>query len=217
MDLPYLEVKDLDEAALYYKYQSEVCKLRAQKRGLVSGNKIPKTSEVKRPAAKDSSPEKWLKLGSQAPESNDPICVQRPAAKDSSVVKRPAAPGKCHSSTLCVQNSCLQLADIDQWPSRIRVGPLKHHYEYEYVGGGTYKCTRGSDFKGLNEVLWLMKKEDNMWYAFDAPKEDVPLRVPDDKVIFISRDADAHKPGWHTWTMLKTRNHDQGAFQTTLL
>ena len=102
----------------------------------------------------------------------------------------------------------------------IRVGKPKYHYVYTYMGNGTYKCERGSDYCDINEVLWMRKEHDDLWYAFDAPDYSPfspPTFVEHDKVIFKSADADVHIPGWHTWTLMKTSNHDQGSFQTTLI
>ena len=120
------------------------------------------------------------------------------------------------SSELCVQNSCVQPAAMSGTPSVIRSGPQRHGYVYTYVGDGTYKCERGSDWKDNNEVLWLMKEHD-AWYAFDAPENAIPTSVPTNKVIFISTGADAHIAGWHTWIMKKSNNDAQGRFQTTLI
>ena len=109
-------------------------------------------------------------------------------------------------------------------PRIIRIGPEKHGYVYTYVGNGTYKCRRGSDWKGINEVLWLMKEHDvnppfdhdDVWYAFDAPQDAIPTSVPHNKVIFMSTGADANLPGSHTWILIKSKN-SQGWFTTTVI
>ena len=118
-------------------------------------------------------------------------------------------------SLLGVQNSCVGPAAMSHLPEMIRIGQPKYNYMYTYVGNMTYKCRRGSDWCDIGEVLWLMK-ENNCWYAFDAPPDPVPTAVQHDTVIFETADADAHQPGWHTWTMTKS-NHDEGRFQTFLI
>ena len=105
---------------------------------------------------------------------------------------------------------------MSRWLSVIRIGPKKHDYVYEYMGNGTYKCGRGSDWKITGEVLWMMKALDDLWYAFDAPTNAIPTSVNHDKVRFVSTGADAHIPGWHTWTMTMS-NNAQEEFQTTLI
>ena len=81
-------------------------------------------------------------------------------------------------SELCVQNSCVQPAAMADPPSMIR-----------------YKCGRGSDWAGWGEVLWLMKEENNNWYAFDAAEPPVPTEVNPYKVNFETDDADGHIVG----------------------
>ena len=115
-------------------------------------------------------------------------------------------------SEFCVQNSCVQPAATPA--SVLRIGKVKFGYVYTYVGDGTYKCERGSDWRGTNEVLWLRKDEhDGLWYALDAPHW---IDTPHDKVIFISTGRDALTPGWHTWTMTKG-GYGEGSFKTTLI
>ena len=97
----------------------------------------------------------------------------------------------------------------------IRVGKPKYGYVYTYMGNGTYKCERGSDWKVGNEVLWLIK-EDGLWYAFDAPKDPIPTSVNHDKVRFVSTGAEAHKPGKHR-TMMMSHALQQGDFWTTIM
>ena len=104
--------------------------------------------------------------------------------------------------------------------SVLRIGKESYGYVYTYHGGGVYKCERCSDWGDKDtEVLWLMKSND-VWHAFDGPKDTVPTSVPTDgKVAFISvRDdpnGDALNHGNHTWTMVKARGGPQdGTFQT---
>ena len=120
-------------------------------------------------------------------------------------------------SELCVQNSCVQPAAMSDPPMRIRIGKQKFHYNYTYVGNMTYKCGRGSDWAGWGEVLWLMKEENNNWYAFDAPETPVPTDVNHDKVIFETADANAHIAGEHTWIMKKSKGEQPGKFETFLI
>ena len=127
-------------------------------------------------------------------------------------------------SELCVQNSCVQPAAMSLTPSTIRIGPNKHGYEYTYVGNGIYKCRRGSEWCGINEVLWLMKEHDvnppfdhdDVWYAFDAPQDAIPTSVPHNKVIFMSTGPDANLKGSHTWILTKS-NDSKGQFKTTVI
>ena len=101
-------------------------------------------------------------------------------------------------SELCVQNSCVQPAAMADPPSMIRIGKEKYM---------TYKCGRGSDWAGWGEVLWLMKEENNNWYAFDAPETPVPTEVNHDKVNFETDDADAHVAGGYIkWTAFVLRS-----------
>ena len=121
--------------------------------------------------------------------------------------------------TLCSELLYVQPAAMSNaWkPSVIRIGPAKNGYEYTYVGRGTYKCRCPSDWGDKHtEVLWLMKK-DGVWHAFDAPKCNIPTSVADDNVIFMSAGGDAHMPGEHTWTMMKTRKKARLSFVTTLI
>ena len=121
-------------------------------------------------------------------------------------------------SEICVQYSCVKPAAMSNFPSFIRIGKFKYGYVYTYVGDGTYKCERGSDWCGTNEVLWLRKEHDGLWYAFDAPDYlSTPTFVEHDKVIFKSAGTDVHIPGWHPWTLLNKSNHDQAWFETTLI
>ena len=118
-------------------------------------------------------------------------------------------------SELCVQNSCVQPAAMPA--SVIRIGKVKFGYVYTYVGDGTYKCERGSDWCLLHEVLWLRKETDGLWYAFDGPKHGaIPTFVPHDKVRFKSADTNANIPGWHTWAMTMS-DDEEGSFETTKL
>ena len=103
---------------------------------------------------------------------------------------------------------------------KLRIGKKHFDYVYTYAGGGVYKCRRPSDWGDKDtEVLWLMKSND-VWHAFDGPKDTVPTSVPTDgKVAFISvRDdpnGDALNHGNHTWTMVKARGGPQdGTFET---
>ena len=122
---------------------------------------------------------------------------------------------KCQlSSELSVQNSGVQPAAMSAMLSVIRIGHPKYRYVYTYMGNVTYKCARGSDWAVGNEVLWMIKAQDDLWYAFDAPNDAIPTSVNHDKVRFVSTDADAHIPGWHKWTMTMS-NNDQGQFVTT--
>ena len=114
-------------------------------------------------------------------------------------------------SELCVQYSCVQRAAMSGAGCLgvIRIGPPKLGYVYTYMGSNTYKCGRGSDWKLTGEVLWMMKATDGMWYAFDAPKDGaIPTSVNQAKVRFVSTGADAHIPGWHTWTMTMSNNSE---------
>ena len=111
-------------------------------------------------------------------------------------------------SELCVQNSCVQPAAMADPPSMIRIGKEKYM---------TYKCGRGSDWAGWGEVLWLMKGENNNWYAFDAPETPVPTDVNHDKVIFETADANAHIAGQHTWIMKKSQGERPGMIETFLI
>ena len=119
-------------------------------------------------------------------------------------------------SELCVQNSCVQPAAMSLTPSTIRIGPNKHGYVYIYVGNGIYKCRRGSDWCGTNEVLWLIK-EDGHWFAFDAPNDHNPTSVDHEKVRFVSTGAEAHKAGRHYWTMMMSHTLQVGDFWTTIM
>ena len=75
-------------------------------------------------------------------------------------------------SKLCVQNSCVQPAAM---VNKLRIGKKHFDYVYTYAGGGVYKCRRPSDWGDKdNEVLWLMKGGNDVWYAFDAPQVPVP-------------------------------------------
>ena len=122
-------------------------------------------------------------------------------------------------SEICVQYSCVKPAAMSDFPNAIRIWKGIFGYVYTYVGDGTYKCERGSDWCGTNEVRWLRKDErDGLWYAFDAPDcINTPTFVEHEKAIFKSADADVLIPGWHTWTLVKTPNHAEGEFQTTLI
>ena len=119
-------------------------------------------------------------------------------------------------SELCVQNSCVQPAAMPEPASVSRIGPKKHKYFYTYVDTLTYKCERGSDWKGIDEVLWMMKAPDGLWYAFDAQQDTVPTSIDHAKVRFVSTGADAHIPGWHPWTMTMSNDAEMG-FKTTLI
>ena len=79
--------------------------------------------------------------------------------------------------------------------SKIRIGKEHFNYVHTYQGNGIYKCVRGSDWCGIGEVLWLMKEENNNWYAFDAPETPVPTEVNPYKVNFETDDADGHIVG----------------------
>ena len=120
---------------------------------------------------------------------------------------------KTLKSELCVQNSCVQPAAM----SSIRIGKAEYGYVYTYVGGGVYKCQRCSDWGDKDsEVLWLMKGGNDVWYAFDGPKNVVPNSPAYNKAVFISAAPDALMPGNHQWTMVKWDNR-KGYFETTQL
>ena len=106
--------------------------------------------------------------------------------------------------------------------NKLRIGKENYGYVYTYHGGGVYKCARCSDWGDKDtEVLWLMKSND-VWHAFDGPKDTVPTSVPTDgnKVAFISVRDDPNGdaltiPGDHIWTMVKgRRGPENGTFQT---
>ena len=98
----------------------------------------------------------------------------------------------------------------------IRVGKRKFHYVYNHIGNGTYKCVRGSDWKNGDEKLWLIEK-DGHWYAFDGPNNHTPTSVDHEKVRFVSTDAEAHKDGRHSWTMMMSKTQEVGYFDTTII
>ena len=108
---------------------------------------------------------------------------------------------------------------MSDFPNAIRIGKKKFGYVYTYVGDGTYKCERGSDYCDTDEVLWLRSHND-FWYAFVAPDYypfSPPTFVEYDKVIFKSDYADVLIPGWHTWNLMQTPNYDKAWLETTLM
>ena len=88
----------------------------------------------------------------------------------------------------------------------ISINKAEYGFVYTYMGSGIYKCRRCSEWGDKDsEVLWLMKGGNNVWYAFDAPKDPLPTSVPtDDKVILKSYpEFDALLPGIHKWTAMR--------------
>ena len=99
----------------------------------------------------------------------------------------------------------------------VRIGEEHYGYVYTYEGSGVYKCRRCSDWGDKDsEVLWLMKGGNDVWYAFDGPKDPVPNSPAYNKAIFTSNEPDILNPGRHQWTMVKWDNK-KGYFETTRL
>ena len=90
--------------------------------------------------------------------------------------------------TLCSELLYVQPAAMSVPLQVISINKAEYGFVYTYMGSGIYKCRRCSEFGDKDsEVLWLMKGGDNVWYAFDAPKDPLPTSVPtDDKVILKS-------------------------------
>ena len=65
-----------------------------------------------------------------------------------------------------------------------------------------------------NEVLWIVK-DGNEYIAFDAPKDCVPKKPEETKIMFTST-SDIVKAGSHPWKLVK-KNNEQGWFDTTYL
>ena len=82
----------------------------------------------------------------------------------------------------------------------VRIGPERHAYVYAQESAEFLRCSRGSGSAAGNEVLFMYKETDGVWYAVDAPRNSRSLAdVKMDAVpVFRTREA-ALEEGWHTW------------------
>ena len=83
------------------------------------------------------------------------------------------------------------------FPGRLRIGLSHHSYVYTHVGGGVYKCSRGSDYARPGQKLWLMRDAHGLWVAFDGPDNGAaPTRT--NQICFTSTE-NILAAGWHSW------------------
>ena len=122
--------------------------------------------------------------------------------------------------TLCSELLYVQPAAMSVPHQAISINKTEYGFVYTYMGSGIYKCRRCSEWGDKDsEVLWLMKGGNNVWYAFDAPKDPLPTSVPtDDKVILKSYpEFDALLPGIHKWTAMRAEGGPRLAIYETFL
>ncbi len=104
------------------------------------------------------------------------------------------------------------MASGGEEPQHVRIGKLKFKYNYHNVGPGLYKCERGSDNAPDGYVLWMEKKADGTWVAYDAP---VAGSVGDRSLTRFQSSENVLTAGWHKWQFSEWPGQS-GNFETTV-
>ena len=92
----------------------------------------------------------------------------------------------------------MNFAAAAEYPAFLRIGSDEHQYNYEHIGSGVYRCSRGSAW--ASDLRLFLVQHDGFWYAVDAPTDSSMLVVILTQGVPVFRSAEAVlDAGWHKW------------------